>query len=323
MKLRSRKIDADGASTSAPKIARMESFESIFPGMLISYGKFGKCVGTECDGVPLGTAEIQGRNLCGVCATEEYGSDFLETEDTSFEQSDAKFKCPAYGKEGSCNSKMVSIDVFYLGTCCEPASKVFVENKKAQEKQLKVVHHFYRIEFENVHCSKNFFESTKCQMKGIEDEIQRDQEALEEKMKKVEEDKKILEGKKKHLERMNQNHEASKRQLIKNENVKNDVLKRLKQLSYQYHSVATKLSLDEDVEAKENRKDFEYCKACGENYNETDRRKSFLPTCGHVACLKCFEEDACEQDDYPFCPMNWVKDCDNQYYLHEVRRLYE
>ena len=88
--------------------------------------------------VPLETWRIQGRILCEVCATKEYGSKFdEESDEVDPEPSDARFKCPAYEKEGSCKSKEVSIGNFFMGTCCEQASKVFVENEKGI-----TTHHF-------------------------------------------------------------------------------------------------------------------------------------------------------------------------------------
>ena len=50
MKLRSRKTDYREPSTTASKRAKLDSFESIYPGMLISYGKYGKCYGSGCNG---------------------------------------------------------------------------------------------------------------------------------------------------------------------------------------------------------------------------------------------------------------------------------
>ena len=73
---------------------------------------------------------MDGKNLCEVCATKAYGSNFKEAKDLYSEGSDAKLKCPAYDKEGSCKSEDIRIRKFYLGTCCEPASKVFTENKQ-------------------------------------------------------------------------------------------------------------------------------------------------------------------------------------------------
>ena len=69
-------------------------------------------------------------------------------------------------------------------------------------------------------------------------------------MKKVEDAKKSLEQKRWFV-RCNKNAlEESKKRTIEKENVKNESLKRFKQLSYEYHPVASKLSLDDDVEAR-------------------------------------------------------------------------
>ena len=70
-----------------------------------------------------------------MCATKEAASDpeFNLPRFEDFERtSDAIFKCPAYEKEGSCKSEEVIFRVFFLGTCCEPASKVLVENEKGK-----------------------------------------------------------------------------------------------------------------------------------------------------------------------------------------------
>ena len=73
---------------------------------------------------------MEGKNLCEVCATKEYGNDFKDAKDLYSEISDAKLKCPAFDKEGSCKSEDIDIWKFHLGTCCEPASKVFTVNKQ-------------------------------------------------------------------------------------------------------------------------------------------------------------------------------------------------
>ncbi|CAG5098686.1 Oidioi.mRNA.OKI2018_I69.XSR.g15887.t1.cds [Oikopleura dioica] len=322
MKLRSRKIDNDGASTSASKIAKRESFESLFPGMLVSFGKYGECVGSECDGVPTKIWPIRGRNLCEICATKEYGSNFFRTERTHVVLSDAKFKCPAYDKEGSCKSKDVCFKGFFMGSCCEPASKVLFENEKAQEKQLKVVHYYYNEEYKYLNDYKNECEKAKSTVTTTEQTIKRDEEALKKLKKKVEEAEKSLEEKKKDLKDEQEDYEAEKKLLIDQEKEKKDALKRFRQISYEYHSVAAKFSFDDEVEAKENRKDNQYCKFCNEDYNDTHRRKSFLPSCGHVACRDCFR-NADEEDGVKICPVHWTTGCFNRYFDYNVCTLYE
>ena len=79
--------------------------------------------------------QIRGKRLCEICATKEFGDDLKEIVDnecTGYIFSDAKFKCPAYNKEGSCKSTEVHYSKFYMGSCCEPASKVLVKNKKGK-----------------------------------------------------------------------------------------------------------------------------------------------------------------------------------------------
>ena len=52
MKLRSRTINevVDEAIPCVPKRTDANSFESMHPGMLMSYGDWGYCDGSECDG---------------------------------------------------------------------------------------------------------------------------------------------------------------------------------------------------------------------------------------------------------------------------------
>ena len=79
------------------------------------------------------TAEYDGYRLCRQCAekeNKEKGEDYFFASDYTFVTSDAKFKCPAYGIDGSCKSLEVSFKDFYLGSCCQPASKWLTENKK-------------------------------------------------------------------------------------------------------------------------------------------------------------------------------------------------
>ena len=81
------------------------------------------------------TVRIGGRRLCEICAKKELGDgaeDIIDTEYGGFIGSDAKFKCPAYDQEGSCQSMELSYTTFYMGSCCEPASKVLVENKNGK-----------------------------------------------------------------------------------------------------------------------------------------------------------------------------------------------
>ena len=66
------------------------------------------------------------------------------------------------------------------------------------------------------------------------------------------------------------------------------------------------------------------CRVCGEFYNDTERRKSFLTKCGHVACLKCFKDEFTDDIDYPYCPWHiTAKDCETEYYQHDVKPLFE
>ncbi|CAG5114228.1 Oidioi.mRNA.OKI2018_I69.chr2.g8292.t1.cds [Oikopleura dioica] len=308
--------------------------------MLISYGDYGKCVGSECDGVPTGTVEIEGRRLCETCETKEYGSDSPETENCSvvlsYRESDAKFKCLAYNDEESCKSKEVSFKDFFLGTCCEPASKVLVENEKAQEKQLNAVHYFYEDELNSLRGTKDAYATSKAKItrqgrsikrhEGILEQLKKQAEEAEKKLieakKKVVDEEKLIEKKKKYVDEKKQENEYDKEDFIHREKEKNAVLKRFKQLSYEFHPVAAKLSLDEEVDAKESRKDFQYCKGCNEDYNDTDRQKSFLARCGHVACYECFKDEA-DDEDHPYCPLRWARDCQIKFHLHQVKPLYE
>lgn len=83
-----------------------------------------------------------------------------------------------------------------------------------------------------------------------EDDINREEEALEKMKKSVEKSEESLEKKKKELVELKNDHEEEKKFVIRREKEKKAVLKRFKHLSYEYHSVATKLPLDDEVEAR-------------------------------------------------------------------------
>ena len=53
MKLRSRTLEDAPESAPSPKkirIQKPDDFEVVHPGSVTSYGEFGKCDGSECDG---------------------------------------------------------------------------------------------------------------------------------------------------------------------------------------------------------------------------------------------------------------------------------
>ena len=87
-------------------------------------------------------------------------------------------------------------------------------------------------------------------IKKTEDRLKREEEALKKMMEKVEHTKKSIEYQKQYLERTKKDYEASNERRTERKEEKNGTLKWFKQLSYEYHSVAKKLSLDEEVEAK-------------------------------------------------------------------------
>jgi hypothetical protein len=72
--------------------------------------------------------EIVERILCKECAIEIYGDD--NVRDAVVHPSDATFRCPALGREGSCKSETVSYRQFFTGSCCEPALRWLTKNEK-------------------------------------------------------------------------------------------------------------------------------------------------------------------------------------------------
>ena len=70
--------------------------------------------------------EIVEKILCKECAIEIYGT----VRDVVVHPSDATFRCPALGREGSCKSETVSYRQFFTGSCCEPASRWLTKNEK-------------------------------------------------------------------------------------------------------------------------------------------------------------------------------------------------
>ncbi|CAG5113089.1 Oidioi.mRNA.OKI2018_I69.chr2.g7232.t1.cds [Oikopleura dioica] len=139
MKLRTRSFEESfdtPSSSSTPKkikIQKPDDFETVHPNSVTSYGQFGKCEGSECDGVPEETIKINDERLCRTCAIKSNSN--LHLQGKTFDKSDAEFKCPAFSSDGSCKSEKISFSEFYLGSCCEQASKWLTENEKARKKE--------------------------------------------------------------------------------------------------------------------------------------------------------------------------------------------
>ena len=74
-------------------------------------GTSGKCV--KCERFPVPTAEIDSQMTCYSCL-----SDF-DLEKYKYTTLDVKFKCPA----SACCATELSIREFWLGTCCDDASR--------------------------------------------------------------------------------------------------------------------------------------------------------------------------------------------------------
>ena len=94
--------------------------------------------------IPAETAQFDNKRLCRTCAEKSNVDqiDGLPTPDLHllieskrFDKSDAEFKCPVFATDGSCKSERISFREFYLGSCCEQASKWLTENEKGKKTQ--------------------------------------------------------------------------------------------------------------------------------------------------------------------------------------------
>ena len=120
----------------------------------------------------------------------------------------------------------------------------------AQEKQLSVVHYYYMDEHNFLWEMKRDFERSTNRVKKAGESIKKEEEALEIMKKKVEEAEKSLEEKKKDLEEKKKRSESDKKCVLECEIEKSALLKRFKQITYEYHSVAAKFPYDDEIEAK-------------------------------------------------------------------------
>ncbi|CAG5098380.1 Oidioi.mRNA.OKI2018_I69.XSR.g15615.t1.cds [Oikopleura dioica] len=275
--LRSRSFeDTFGTATpsSTPKkikIQRPDDFEAVHPDSVTSIGKFGKCEGTECDGVPAETIEINKERLCQICAKKKHGDAALQGK--TFDKSDAVFKCPAFSTDGSCNSDKISFHEFYLGSCCEQASKWLTDNDKARKKKLDVIAKLHEdIEREKKRTKRECEEVKKsnAQMENLQ---RLKKVSIERTLKEIEEiDRKL--GKKREVQ------EAMEKKLEEKDREMDIVSKRYKQLSYEYHEITKK---DDEKEEEEENSGAATCQVCFEKYSDDyESRKWLLRHCGHI-----------------------------------------
>ncbi|CBY17761.1 unnamed protein product [Oikopleura dioica] len=73
---------------------------------------------------------------CRKCASLE----LKEDEKQEFEKTDAKFKCPSEIQK--CDANQLSYEEFYVGTCCENASRW--TDKKRKLERLEIVNEIYK-----------------------------------------------------------------------------------------------------------------------------------------------------------------------------------
>ncbi|CAG5094450.1 Oidioi.mRNA.OKI2018_I69.XSR.g13567.t1.cds [Oikopleura dioica] len=300
MKLRSRSIVTNDPK-STPKRARTQhqpnEFEKIFPDKVTSYGQFGKCEGSECDGVPAETIQISKGRFCEICVEKERGEE--QVEGRKFDKSDAKFRCPAFSATESCKSENLSFQEFYLGSCCEPGSKWLTDNEKAQRKKLiiiKNIHAEAKREQTKLEAESKQQKWTVQRMEKLQSKKKQMANTLSECYQKILEEIEEIAPK---IEDARKTHEGSTKRLLEKEKEVDMVAKRYKQLSYEYHAVEVK-----EKSAKEKMKGNGRCKVCLEEYsNNSLHHKCALRKCGHVSCKECLERILTESyNDYALCP---------------------
>ncbi|CAG5094465.1 Oidioi.mRNA.OKI2018_I69.XSR.g13581.t1.cds [Oikopleura dioica] len=283
MKLPSRSLvknDENDSTFTSKRVGTHQpnEFEQIFPNKVVSYGQFGKCEGSECDGVPADTIQISKGRFCEICVDKERGEEQIEVRD--FEKSDAKFRCPAFSATESCKSENLSFEEFYLGSCCEPGSKWLTDNRKAQRNKLFIVR--------NIHAEakreQTELEVLSRQQKSTVKKMEREQSNRKEMAKDYYEyyqmTLKEIEENAPKIKDARKAHEGIMEEVLEKEKEVDKAAKRYKQLSYEYLS----------VEAKENMKGNGRCKSCLEEYsNDSLHHKCALRKCGHVSCKECLE----------------------------------
>ncbi|CAG5113136.1 Oidioi.mRNA.OKI2018_I69.chr2.g7276.t1.cds [Oikopleura dioica] len=288
MKLRSRSTHDDVPNTT-PKRARTEKklneFEEIFPGAITSYGQFGMCQGSDCDGVPSETVKIGNERFCEKCAKTKH-SISKTTLFYKFEKSDAEFKCPSFTETGSCKSRKISFREFFLGSCCEKASKWLTTNEKAQRKKLAVIREFHVQAKGEKTKAKNKLDDKKKKIEEIENSQVYRKKTIREISKTIQEtDKEIAETKKV---------QEKTEEILKQKDEKLQfVAKRYKQVSYEYYGVSC-----QEYKADENENAGKKCRVCMEEYGDDwFKNKMVLRGCGHVACRRCLEQIIYNDDD--------------------------
>jgi len=281
----------------------MENFEKMEEEMVTSLGKFGRCHAPEhmlCPRrFPLETVkilavgsvalvdkthksstaslEIVERILCKECAIEIYGNDYLR--DAVLHPSDATFRCPALGREGSCNSEAVSYRQFFTGSCCEPASRWLTKNEKGQKEKLKIIDSFRSKLMTELKKANDTSKALITEKQILDINLKLNEKRREDLEKFIEKSKKNAREKevklaelKLKVHKLNEEHDLAS--------------KRMNLLSFEYFDVAKK-SEDEKIESS-------HCPKCGLMYGVRvfDNFKCILRCsykCGYHACARCIK----------------------------------
>ncbi|CBY16286.1 unnamed protein product [Oikopleura dioica] len=218
---------------------------------------------------------------CRTCLHSKYP----ENKTAKFEVTDAKFKCPSVEK---CNADQLSWEEFWVGACCENASR-WTEN-------------FFKSEFLTL--ANNIYKKSRKEeneaeiiVEKAEKEIENCKKALEAAEKKGKEAHDELNEKKKWRKTV------QKRTLfLANEAMKED---------------NSDLETDDAEENKESRAENEdktdgredddkSCKVCFEDYDKKECLRATVIPRGHQSCFKCLSslpEKIC-----PTCRAEFTKD---------------
>ena len=201
--------------------------------------------------------------------------------------SDAQFLCPGSSLNRSCGAKNLSFDDFFLGICCETASKWTDSVNNPYDKVKKIQLLFER-------CDKNVLNATKNVEKIRRDvniHIERvyDAPMVNAKAEIALRDEKIS------LENAQKAFEESKTKIVKAEEISKKRKARMMILFEEMLKAERKSDAEEQP-------DKNSCNVCLENYSLPDRQECALP-CGHRFCYKCLCE--LQQKTCPTCRKNF------------------
>jgi len=272
----------------------------LFSDLVSDKGTTGQCV-RGCFPVPT-TVIRDGKRLCSYCLDDKYEKNFV------YDEFDGKFECPAKLTNESCWANHLSPREFWIGTCCEAASRwknsYYRQNDKVDDQMVKVLRKYYletkrsfqEAEKESETCVRDIgsmqVKSFELERTAIEAELAaRNAISKAEKAKKEAEDaKKKLEERKKKAENLQKRVRSVKKDYERTR-------KRMRLLSSELPEAYGRNCVTESVERS--------CPICFEEYakgEDLEHQESALP-CGHRFCFPCIVQ--CKE--CPTCRKKFTK----------------